>query len=120
MLGFNKKVKDAALLVQAAILPVKLMSDETFVKMTDILATVGLDDPDHYGFKHHVLNRQSYWGGSFEWSERGKDMRFFLNARDNEPVRNVYVVVLSGGDNSRYPNEVIAEANRQLSELFES
>lgn len=97
---------------------VDLISPAKLAKMQAILAAVGLDDPDHWGFSHHVQNRDSYFGGSLEWSERGKNMRYYFYARPDSAIYHVDVFVLSGGKNFLYSDETIAEANRQLAELF--
>lgn len=99
----------------------KLISDEKFEKLTEILSTVGLHDPEHWGFHIHVRDRASYSGGTLEWSERGENMRYYFSARDHGPIYDVQVVVLDGRrSHTVYSDEVIAEANRRLSELFDS
>lgn len=100
-------------------IPRKLISEQKLAKLTEILGTVGLDDPNHYGFQRHVQNAENYRGSSgFEWSERGKDMRFYFNAFEGMPIHSVDVFVLSGGKNSLYSPEVIELANKNLRELF--
>lgn len=102
MLGLNSKI-----------------SKEKLATLNEILATVGLEDPDHWGFQHHIQNSESYSGGSFEWSERGKNMRFLFYAFPGEPIREATVYVLDGRrSHCVYSDETIAEANRRLKELF--
>lgn len=97
-----------------------ILSDEKLEKLQEILSTVGLDDPDHWGFSHHVRDPRSYVGGSMEWSERGKNMRYYFWAYPGEPMRRVDVFILDGRKtHDLYSNETIAEANRRLAELFE-
>lgn len=95
-----------------------LISDEKLAKLQEILATVGMPDPDHYGFSRHVRYRESYMGGSMEWSERSENMRFYFYARANGPIYRAEVYVLNGGSHHSYSSELIAQANAQLEELF--
>lgn len=96
-----------------------ILSDEKLAQLQEILATVGLDDPDHWGFSHHVRDPESYTGGSLEWSERGKNMRYYFWAYPGQPMTKVDVFILDGRSrHDLYSNEVIAEANRRLAELF--
>lgn len=96
-----------------------ILSDEKLEKLQEILSTVGLDDPDHWGFSHHVRDPKSYSWGSLEWSERGKGMRYYFYAKPGKPMTRAEVVVLHAESNPLYPADVIAEANRRLAELFE-
>lgn len=97
-----------------------ILSDEKLERLQEILSTVGLDDPDHWGFSHHVRNPKSYSWGSMEWSERGKGMRYYFYAEPGKPMRRVEVYILDGRPtHDLYSNATIAGANRRLAELFE-
>jgi hypothetical protein len=96
-----------------------LISDEKLQKLNEILATVGLKDPEHWGFDIHIRHRSSFFGGLFEWSERGENMRYYFYARETGPIYKAEVTVLDGRRSyTVYSDEVIAEANRNLAELF--
>lgn len=96
-----------------------ILSDKKLEKLQEILSTVGLDDPDHWGFSHHVRDARSYTSGSMEWSERGKNMRYYFWGSPGKPMRRVDVYILDGrATHHLYSNETIAGANRRLAELF--
>lgn len=111
---FNRK----AAVVEAPA-PAPLISEEKLAVATVILKRVGLIDPEIYGFDRSVQRLSSYFGNTFEWTERSNKMRFLIHLDLTHTfVRGITVTTITNGENSRYPNALIAQANEELKALF--
>lgn len=99
--------------------PAPLISDEKLAVATVILKRVGLIDPEIYGFDRSIQRLGSYFGNRFEWTERSSKMRFLIRLDpERTHVRSITVVTITDGENSRYSNSLIAQANEELKALF--
>lgn len=98
----------------------KLISDNKLDAMVEILSTVGLEDPDHYGFRSHVQNPKNYDFGDFEWTERGPNMRFYIGLNFEKTAIDQVTVIVADGRKSTFSisEATIAQANRDLEALF--
>lgn len=86
-------------------------------ELTDILTQVGLSDPED--FIYSLTSGQGFFGNSFEWSERGKNMRFVVNTNHAGEIKTINIYILDTRSNYKpYSDEAIAEANREANELF--
>lgn len=101
MLGFKKKQKAP-------------LSVEKLDRVIEILETVGFTDK--WGFRDHVVDRSRYFGGSFEWTDRGVGMRYLFYINFN--TGKVYEVkaVLHGAN--FFTQEQVNTANEALAKLF--
>jgi hypothetical protein len=96
--------------------PVEVLSDEKFEKLLAILKSIGMDDPTAYGFDEYLRDPRSYFGGSFEWTEREAGLRYWFDVANGRMYR---ATVTKHGYTSVAPG-AITEANRRLEELFAS
>lgn len=94
--------------------PVAPFSPETLDKVINILETVGF--VDQWGFRDHVMNTDSYRGGSFEWTDRAVGMRylFFMSFATGQ-VTGVQVVLHPG---YYFTQAQVDEANKKLAEIL--
>lgn len=90
---------------------------EKLAAVVEILKTVGLDEDDHMGFADYILQSDSYFGGTFEWTERFKGTRFYVIRDRNDNVTNVEVVS-HGARPDADLSAAIDKANTDLRSLF--
>lgn len=91
------------------------ITDEKLAEVVAILNTVGLAEGDPYGFRHHVRKDDNFWGGSFEWTERGAGTRFLTYRNYEGRVSRVQVV--KHGYTS-HDADKIAQVNEALEAVF--
>lgn len=114
MFGFGKK-STAPVAVQET--PYMSISDEKLDSIKAILTTVGLDEDDAYGFALHAKKKDSYNGGTFEWTIREQGVRFWVNGyAPSGRITSVEVGEHNGW--TPFTAEQFAEANRKLAALF--
>jgi predicted Ser/Thr protein kinase len=74
-----------------------LVTDEQINFIIKILTPFGLSLDD--GFREHIVNSNSYSGGSFEWTERGHRMRYIFKRNfTSQKMYKVIVTSLRGKD----------------------
>lgn len=118
MFGLNrfKKTVPAPVAVEVPSLRAPHIAPEKLDEIVDILSAIGLLEPKH--FKATVMNPNSYFGGSLEWSERATDMRFIVEGWCGGRICRIWATPLKGATNYSFSNELIADVNKRVNSVI--
>ncbi len=95
-----------------------LIGEEKLSELVLILESVGLVDPDYWGFRKAVRNADNYVDGVFEWIDRSTNLCYRLYAPAGAPIEKVVVDTLSATGKSLYDAPTVSQTNIRLQSLF--
>ena len=93
------------------------ITNEKLAAVIDILQTVGLDKENDFGFSYYILESDSYFGKTFEWTERFKGTRFYVTRDWKDNIIKVEVAS-HGGKPDETMAAAIVKANVDLKAIF--